>query len=204
MAGCRDGESCVADALRGRQGKVLKIVLAINALMFLVEMGAGMASHSMALMGDSLDMLGDALVYGFSLYVLARSAKWRAWAALSKGLIMLVFGLGVLGMAVDMVGYSRLPIAETMGSIGFLALAANLVCLLLLTRHRHDDLNMQSVWLCSRNDIAANIGVLLAAVAVAYTASPWPDRVIGLIVAALFLISAFHVMTRALAEIKIA
>ena len=150
----------------------------------------------------SLDMLGDALVYGFSLFVLARSARWQAGAALAKGLFMLAFGLGVLGEAVDKAIHPVLPSAHTMGLIGALALAANLVCFLLLYRHRSDNLNLRSTWLCSRNDLVANLGVLLAAAACALLVSRWPDLLVGVLIAGLFLRSAFGVLTESVRALR--
>lgn len=202
MAGCCEDKSCALETLRTRQAGVLKIVLAINVTMFIVELISGYMAGSMALMSDSLDMLGDAFVYAFSLYVLNRSSQWRNTAALFKGLIMLAFGMGVLVMAVEKILHPIVPFAQAMGIIGFVVLTANTVCLFLLTRHRHDDLNMSSVWLCSRNDIIANISVLVAAVAVSYTHSIWPDIIVGLIIAVLFLSSAYRVVSESSRELR--
>lgn len=204
MSDCCQDKSCEIEALRARQGGTLKIVLAINALMFLVELGAGLAAGSVSLLADSLDMLGDALVYGFSLYVIARDARMKAVAALLKGGIMALFGLFVLGQAVYKIAVPQLPAHETIGAIGLLALAANAVCLALLWRHRADDINMRSVWLCSRNDIIANVSVLGAAAGVWLTASGWPDIAVGLALAALFLRSATGVLREARAEYRAA
>ncbi|MFZ3072808.1 MAG: cation transporter [Thermodesulfobacteriota bacterium] len=197
MSDCCSDKACEIEALRGRQGSVLKIVLVINAVMFVVEAYAGLAAHSTALLADSLDMLGDALVYGFSLYVLAKGARWQAISALFKGSIMAVFGIFVLGEAVYKIIYPVFPVAETMGVIGVVALLANSVCLILLWRHKSDDINMKSVWLCSRNDIIANTSVLLAAAFVWLTGSGLPDIIIGLFIAGVFLRSAFYVIYRA-------
>lgn len=188
--------------LRGRQGRVLKIVLVINALMFLAEFTAGLIAHSTALLADSLDMLGDAFVYGLSLYALQRSVRWRSGAALTKGVIMAAFGIGVIIEAMMKVVIGVTPEASMMGIFGGLALAANTVCLLLLLRHRTDDLNMRSTWLCSRNDVIANGGVLLAAAGVALTGTAWPDILIGLIIAGLFLSSAWGVIRQSLVELR--
>ena len=205
MSNCCNDKACELEALRGRQGSVLKIVLAINAAMFLVEIGAGLMAHSTALLADSLDMLGDALVYAFSLYVLARGARWQAVSAIFKGSVMAVFGFFVLGEAAyKSLYYSVLPVAETIGIIGVTALLANSLCLGLLWRHRSDDINMRSVWLCSRNDIIANTSVLLAAAGVWLTESGLPDIIIGLFIAAIFLRSAFHVIFRASLHLKTA
>ena len=182
--------------MREHHGRVLWIVLAINAVMFLVEGYAGLLAHSTSLLADALDMLGDALVYGFSLFVLARSARWQAGAALAKGGFMLAFGLGVLGEATYKVFHPVMPAVATMGIIGGVALAANLVCFSLLYRHRDDNLNMSTTWLCSRNDLIANAGVLLAAGGSYVLASRWPDIVVGAIIAGLLLGSAVSVLRR--------
>lgn len=202
MSECCNDKGCELEALRGRQGSVLKIVLAINAVMFLVEGTAGLLAHSTALLADSLDMLGDALVYGFSLYVLSLGGRWQAVSALFKGAVMAAFGVFVLSSALYKIFFPVLPIAEAIGIVGIIALGANSICLALLWRHRSDDINMSSVWLCSRNDIIANTSVLLAGAGVWLTGSGWPDIIIGLAIAALFLRSAMHVISRALSHLK--
>jgi cation diffusion facilitator family transporter len=190
---CADKEQELAP-LRERQGRVLKAVLLINALMFGVEFSAGLVTHSTALLADSLDMLGDAAVYGFSLYVLGRSARWRASAAFLKGLLMAAFGVGVLAEGVRRALVGVAPEPAGMGAVALLALGANAACLVLLLRHRTDDLTMRSTWLCSRNDVLANVGVLAAAGAVALTGSRWPDLVVGGVIAVLSLQSAWSVL----------
>jgi len=201
MACCEDS-ACAIDRLQARQSRTLKWVLLINSVMFGVELGAGLAAGSAALMADSLDMLGDALVYALSLYAVARGLRWKAGAALAKGLVMAGFGLLVLGQIAYRMFSAVPPEAATMGAVGVLALAANLVCLRLLTRHRDEDINMRSVWLCSRNDIVANVSVLAAAALVAVIHHPWPDWVVGLGIAALFLHSAWRVLGRARRELQ--
>ena len=184
--------------LQGSQSRVLYTVHWINAAMFLTEGAAGVIAHSTALLADSLDMLGDALVYGFSLFVLTRSVRWQTGAALAKGLFMAAFGLGVLGEAVYKTIHPVMPGVETMGMVGGLALVANLVCFLMLYRHRGDNLNMKSTWLCSRNDLIANAGVLCAAVGSYVFSSQVPDVAVGLAIANLFLHSAWLVVTQSL------
>ena len=198
MASCCEDKSCEITALRASHARVLWIVLGINAVMFVVEGTAGLLAHSTALLADALDMLGDALVYGFSLFVLDRSARWQAGASLAKGVFMLAFGLGVLAEALYKVFVPVMPNAETMGIIGALALMANLVCFTLLYRHRADNLNMSSTWLCSRNDLIANVAVLMAAGASLLLVSRWPDIVVGSLIASLFLHSAIDVLRRSL------
>ena len=202
MTSCCEDKGCEIAALRGRHGRVLVIVLAINALMFLIESGTGWLAHSTALMADSLDMLGDAMVYAFSLYVLARSARWQTGAALAKGAFMLVFGLGVFGEAVYKVFHPVMPDVGMMGMVGALALMANLACFTLLYRHRADNLNMSSTWLCSRNDLIANVGVLLAAAGSHLLMSRWPDILVGAVIAGLFLASARKVVRQALRALR--
>jgi Co/Zn/Cd efflux system component len=203
MDDCCIDKSCAIDGLRERQTATLRLVLLVNAAMFVVELVSGLLAGSVALLADSLDMLGDALVYGFSLYVVARGPVWKARASIAKASVMGLFGLFVFGQVVYKLLFPQLPAVETMGAIGALALAANGVCFALLWRHRAEDINMRSVWLCSRNDLVANSAVLIAAVAVRITLSPWPDISIGAVICALFLNSALLVAREARAELKL-
>lgn len=197
---CSEKEAALRQ-LRQRQGKTLVIVLILNATMFGVEFVSGLMAGSIALIADSLDMLGDALVYGFSLYVVGRAPVWKARAALAKAVVMGLFGAFVLGQTLYKIAVPQIPAYETMGLIGTLALAANAMCLALLWRHRTEDINMRSVWLCSRNDIIANVSVLLAAVAVWALSSAWPDIIVGALICVLFLRSAFVVTREARGEL---
>lgn len=201
MDSCCEDKACELEELRERQSNVLWIVLAINAFMFALEISIGFIAGSVALLADSLDMLGDSLVYGFSLFAITRSESWKVRAALLKGGIMLIFGLGVLGQATYNFFLSGIPDAQVMGITSIVAFAANTTCLFLLMRHRNDDLNMRSTWLCSRNDIIANIGTLLAAVGVYLTVSRWPDLIIGLIITTIFLKSAWYVLSEAMSQL---
>ena len=162
--------------------------------MFLVEIIAGLLAHSTALLADSVDMLGDAIVYGFSLYVVARGPVWQARGALLKGVIMTAFGTGLLIEVGMKLAGGLVPVAKTMGMIGVLALGANVVCLALLWGRRADDVNMRSAWTCSLNDVAGNLGVLAAGAGVALTGHAWPDVVVGLLIALLFMTSAMRVI----------
>jgi len=202
MDACCDTKAEELNTLRDKHRKVLILVLAINAVLFIVEAIAGFLAHSTALLADSLDMFGDALVYGFSLYVLWRSTESKAMAAMLKGAIMAVFGFGVLIEAVYKMLAGVVPVAEIMGIIGVLVLVGNGICFLLLFRHRSDDLNMRSTWLCSRNDIIANLSVLIAAAGVKVFDSSWPDILLGAAIAALFLRSAFTVLHESFAELQ--
>lgn len=190
---CNDKADALA-SLRARQGRVLYLVLAINAVMFVVEFVAGWLAQSTALLGDSLDMLGDASVYAVTLYALTASERTRAGIALFKGLAMAVLGLAVLIEAARKAVVGAMPDVSVMILVGALALMANALCFALLFRHRADDLNMRSVWLCSRNDLISNTSVLLAAGAVYASGSMWPDVAIGVAIAMLFLHSARQVL----------
>jgi cation diffusion facilitator family transporter len=201
MDNCCQGKAGELEQLKAGQSRTLWIVLIINAAMFVIELTAGLFAGSVALQADSLDMLGDALVYGFSLYVIAKSIRWRAASAILKGAVMAVFGLGVLGQTTYKLMYGGVPEAQLIGVFGAIALVANLFCLYLLTRHRKDDVNMRSTWLCSRNDIIANVSVLIAAVLVAVSGTLWPDIIVGLIITALFLKTAFTVLSEARSEL---
>lgn len=172
-------------------------VLWINLVMFAVEFGAGLWADSTALIADSADNLGDTLTYAISLYVLHRSLRWRSGAAMTKGLIQIGFGLGVLAG----VGYKAIhgfePLAPAMAVVAVLALVGNLSCFSLLLKHRNEDINMRSVWLCSRNDVIGNIGVLLAAGLVSIAGTFWPDVVVGGLLALLFVLTGVGVIREA-------
>jgi cation diffusion facilitator family transporter len=203
MDSCCETKSAELSVLRGKHKTVLIVVLVINAVLFVVEAAAGLLANSTALLADSLDMLGDSLVYGFSLYVLWRNAAWKAKAALLKGAIMAVFGVGVLLEVIYKVISGIVPSAETMGIIGALVLLGNGICFFLLFRYRSDDLNMRSTWLCSRNDIIANVSVLVAAIGVKVFDASWPDIAVGVGIAALFLRSAFTLLHESFGELRI-
>lgn len=199
MSGCcaHKGDALAFAARRRDTRRVLILVLAINAAMFVAEFGAGLIANSAALMADSMDMLGDALVYAVSLYALDRSDRWRAGAALFKGGFILVLGLGVLVQIAVKVAYGVPPSSTLMVVFGTLALAANLLCLRLLWRFRADNVNLSSTFECSRNDVIANSGVIAAAGGVALLNSPWPDIAVAAVIAFLFIRSAIRVTAEA-------
>lgn len=202
MADCCENKACAIEALGKRQGTTLRTVLAINVVMFAVELAAGVVSGSTALLSDSLDNLGDALTYGLSLYAVSRGARTKAKVALFKGALIFIAGIVVLGQVIYRIAVPGVPTFEVMGAISILALAANGACLLLLWKHRLEDINMSSVWECSRNDIASNIAVLVAAGGVWLTRSGWPDWLVGLGLACLFLVSAVRVLRGAISGLK--
>ncbi|MCK5395355.1 MAG: cation transporter [Gammaproteobacteria bacterium] len=204
MSGCCDG-GCSVDALREeRQRSTLLIVLAINAIMFVVIAGAALYGESTALLADSLDNLGDALTYGLSLYAVTRGIKTKAKVALFKGILIFVAALVVATQIIYKLFVPTVPIFEVMGAFSLMGLAANSVCLFLLWRHRHEDINMSSVWECSRNDIASNISVFVAAGGVWFFGTGWPDIVVAVGLVLLLFRSSFRVISSAITELRAA
>lgn len=201
MGDCCSG-GCALDALRERQRVTLKIVLAINAVMFVVMVAAALYADSIALLSDSLDNLGDAITYGLSLAVVMLGVQAKAKVALFKGLLILLAAFVVMGQLVYKFINPSVPIFELMGAFSLLGLMANGVCLFLLWRHRADDINMSSVWECSRNDIASNIAVFVAALGVWATQSGWPDIFVASCLLLLFLRSAFRVISSAVLQLR--
>ncbi|HEL3193569.1 TPA: cation transporter [Stenotrophomonas maltophilia] len=184
-------------ALHSAQRRVLVAVLAINLAMFFIEFGAGLAARSSALQADAVDMLGDAIVYGLSLWAVNRGARWEAGAALAKGLLILAFFVFIVFEVAGKLVNGVPPSSTLMLVFGGIALVANLTCLALLWRFRSLNINMKSTFECSRNDVAANLGVLVAAGGVAMTGRGWPDIVVGAVIALLFLRSAVGVIAEA-------
>ncbi|WP_031432686.1 cation transporter [Methylomarinum vadi] len=201
MAGCCDNH-CSLERMRERQRGTLQIVLAINAAMFFVIAGAALYGNSTSLLADSLDNLGDALTYGLSLYAVTREATVKAKVALFKGLLIGLAGVAVIAQIIYKLYVPSVPIFEVMGGFSLLGLLANGVCLFLLWRHRHEDVNMSSVWECSRNDIAANLSVFVAAGAVWFTGSGWPDIAVAIGLVLLLIRSSARVISSAVEELR--
>ena len=186
----------------GRYRKVLWAALFINFLMFGVELASSMAAGSVSLLADSVDFLGDAANYAVTLFVLGMAVVWRSRAAYAKGLVMGAFGVLVLARALWFGLDGHLPHAQTMGTVGMLALLANGVVAAMLYAFRHGDANMRSVWLCTRNDMIGNLAVMLAALGVFGTRAGWPDIVVASIMACLGLSAAREVIRQARAELR--
>ena len=192
------------DPNRGNAGyrRVLWAVLGINAAMFLVEVAAGLAAGSASLQADALDFLGDAANYAISLFVVGMALRYRASAALAKGITMAAFGLWVTGTVIWHAVHGTLPSAFTMGAVGVAALAANVASFGLLWAYRKGDANMRSAWICTRNDVLGNIAVLLAALGVFGTGTGWPDVIVAACMAGLALQGAFVVVRQSSAELR--
>ena len=188
--------------MRDRQRSTLLTVLWINALMFLVIAVAAIYGKSTALLADSLDNLGDALTYTLSLYAVSRSAKTKARVSLFKGGLIFLAASVVIAHIIERLVSPVMPSYELMGGFSLVGLLANGVCLFLLWRHRQEDINMSSVYECSRNDIAANVSVMVAALGVWAFESAWPDIIIATLLATLLLTSSARVIRRALTELS--
>ena len=204
MGGCCGHDGSI-DALRQRQRGTLNVVLVINAVMFVVIVAAALFARSSALLADSLDNLGDAFTYAISLYAVARSTRTKARVALLKGVLILLAAAAVAAqIAYRLLVMPATPVFELMGIFSLLALAANGTCLYLLWQHRADDINMSSVWECSRNDIVANLSVFVAARAVWATGMAWPDILVASLLVLYLIRSAVRVIGRARAELATA
>jgi Co/Zn/Cd efflux system component len=196
--------SHAADPHRGDPAyrRILLVVLAINAAMFLVEIGAGLAAGSASLQADALDFLGDAANYSISLFVIGLTLRYRAAAAFVKGASMGLFGLWVIGTVMWHALHGTLPNAFTMGAVGVAALIANAASFGLLWAYRSGDANMHSAWICTRNDVLGNLAVLVAAAGVFGTGTGWPDIIVAIIMAGLALQGAALVISRSLLELR--
>lgn len=177
-------------------------VIAINLLMFFVEMFGGALADSQALKADALDFLGDAATYALTLWAIGRSLRTRSNAAIIKGISLLALGGWVFFSSIYQILVLQVPAAPLMSSIAVLALFANVVSVLILVRFKNGDANVRSVWLCSRNDAISNIAVIIAAGAVWYTQSAWPDLIVAILMAALFTSSAIQILKQAWSERK--
>ena len=201
MTSCCDNNQ-QGDVGDQRYRKILWIILLLNAGMFVVEVVASWYSGSVSLLADAVDFFADAFNYAISLYVLDKALASRAKASLIKGSTMGLFGLLVIGSSIYRAATEAVPQAEVMGAIGLLALLVNIGSAWLLYSYREGDSNRESVWICSRNDAVGNVLVMLAAAAVAYTQSHWPDIIVAFFIAALFLRSAWRIYRSAIAELK--
>ncbi|MEJ2531904.1 MAG: cation transporter [Halioglobus sp.] len=194
--------NCAVEALRTRQKSTLVKVLWVNAAMFFVIAGAALFGRSTALLSDSLDNLGDALTYGLSLYVVTQSAEAKARVALFKGLLIFLAASVVVGQVIWKLFHPIVPSYEVMGVFSLGGLVANGFCLWLLWQHRHEDINMSSVFECSRNDIASNLSVFVAAGCVWLFQSGWPDILVASLLATLLLRSSNRVIRGAIQQLR--
>lgn len=176
------------------ESRVLWILLAINASMFVIEMIAGWWASSAGLIADAADMLTDAAVYGVALYAVGRDAKHKLAAARLAGLLQLFLALGALTETGRRIMTGSSPEGIAMIGISLLALAANVTCLALISRHREGGVHMRASYIFTANDVLANLGVIVAGFAVAWTASPLPDWSIGAVISIMVLVSAVKIL----------
>jgi Co/Zn/Cd efflux system component len=202
MAACGCDSNLQFDGISKNYIKILWVIIGINVVMFFVETSASVVSDSMALRADALDFLGDSLTYTLTLLAIGHSLRWRASAAMFKGITLALMGVWVLGSTLYRVFVLGVPNELIMGSVALLAFFANAVSALLLLKYRNGDSNVRSVWLCSRNDAIGNLAVMLAAVVVYQTQSHWPDLIVAFLMALLFLHSAFLILRQAISELN--
>ena len=197
MSGC----GCEVELKDAKQKHVLYWLLGINAVMFCVEITVGLYANSTALIADSMDMLADAIVYGIALYAVSRSLKHKANAALISGYFQLTLGILVIFDIVRRLGEGE-PHSWFMIGFGFVALIANVICLVLIRKHNNGEVHMRASWIFSANDVIANLGVIAAGVLVMLLDSRWPDIVIGSVIATLILRGAYLIITDAKKELS--
>lgn len=201
MAECCD-HTVDTGAVNRKQRRALWIVLFINAVMFMVLIAAAVYGKTVSLFADSFDNLGDAVTYGISIWAVGRGAKEKARVSLFKGGLIFLGGSLVLVNIIRKLIDPQVPVVEIMSLFSILALIANLTCLTVLWKHRRDDINMESVWHCSRNDIATNVSVFLTGGLVWYFNSWWPDVIVagGLVI--LLFHSALKILSKSEASLR--
>ena len=190
MSGC----GCEVEIKDASQKRVLYWLLGINATMFFVEMTVGILADSTALIADSMDMLADAVVYGIGIYAVGKSILHKAKAAQISGYFQLLLGVIILIDITRRLFLGSEPISSLMIGMGFIALIANVACLVIIRNHKNDEVHMRASWIFSANDVIANVGVILAGVLVTWTGSSYPDLVIGFIIGAIVLNGAWRIL----------
>lgn len=190
------------EELTGEKKKILLIVLVLNGLMFVIEFSLGWLASSTGLMADSLDMLADAVVYLISFLVVQGSLRQKASAALVNGCLQVLLVFIVLYSVMSHFLAGTVPNSLSMGWVASLALLVNILCFVLLSRYRHGDINLRATWLCSRNDMVANLGVIVAAVWVSILQQGWPDLLIGLVIALFVLQSALGIIKESVKALR--
>lgn len=193
---------CSIEVKNKEQSRTLIYLLIINGVMFVAEIIAGILGDSTALIADSLDMLADASVYAIGLYAIGKSFVIKAKAAHLSGIFQIILGIGVLFDIVRRFVVGSEPEPLFMIFVGLVALFANSICLMLIYKHRQGEVHMRASWIFSRNDVIANLGVIAAGFLVAWLASPWPDLIIGLVIATIVIRGGIHIMKDASNEMS--
>ena len=180
------------------QKNLLITLLVINGVMFVFEFLFGLYAESTGLLADSLDMLADAMVYGSALFVIGKTAIAKANSALLSGVFQMLLGIGVMFEVIRRFLFGSEPISTVMIVISLFALAANIVCLVLLNKHKQGEVHMRATWIFSKNDVIANLGVITAGLLVAYFESAIPDLIIGTIISSVVLYGSNQIFSEAI------
>lgn len=196
MSGC----GCDVEIRDRSEMRVLVILLLINGLMFFVELGVGWWAQSTALIADAMDMLADALIYGVAWYAVGKALAAKIRAARLSGWLQLAIGTLVLLDIARRLVFGSEPVSTLMMGMGLLALVANTICLGLISRHRDGEVHMRASWIFSKNDVIANVGVILAGALVGLSGSRIPDFLIGFAVALLVLRGGWQILQDARRE----
>ncbi len=191
---------CQADIDPKNQRNLLIIVLVINGVMFLFEFAFGLYAESTGLLADSLDMLADAMVYASALYVIGKTAIAKASSAMLSGMLQMLLGFGIIFEVIRRFLYGSEPISTVMIVISLFALTANVVCLILLNKHKQGEVHMRATWIFSKNDVIANLGVITAGILVAYFESALPDLIIGAISSSVVLYGSYQILSEAMSS----
>lgn len=191
---------CHDDIDPKNQRNLLIIVLVINGVMFLFEFAFGLYAESTGLLADSLDMLADAMVYASALYVIGKTVMAKANSAMLSGMLQMLLGFGIIFEVIRRFLYGSEPISIVMIVISLFALTANIVCLVLLNKHKQGEVHMRATWIFSKNDVIANLGVITAGILVAYFESAIPDLIIGAIISAVVLYGSYQILSEAMSS----
>ncbi len=193
MSGC----NCKIELADRKESKALKRLLAINAVMFVLEVVVGLLAQSTAVLADSLDMLADATVYGITLYAVGRSVLTKAKAAQASGVMQILLGSMILVDIVRRLISGSEPVSLLMIGMGGIALLANVYCLTIIARHRHGEVHMRASWIFSKNDVIANLGIIAGGLLVLWLDSPYPDLIIGAAIASIVIRGGIHIVNDA-------
>lgn len=197
------GDCCQLEVRNKKVLKTLWIVLSINLVVFFGQFSAAIVANSSSLLADSIDMMGDVLAYGISIYAFNKGEKWGARASLFKGMIIAILAcIVLLDVAKQIFTVETMPASNIMLIFSLIGLGANSICLWLLTSYQNDNLNMKSVWICSRNDILVNLSVIFTAILVFYFQSKWPDIIVGTVLAIILFKSAVHIIRLSMGVLK--
>jgi len=191
---------CNVETRDKEQRRVLIPLLFINGLMFVIELTLGIIGQSTGLIADSMDMLADATVYAIAMYAVGRGLQAKIRAAHVSGVFQIVLAFGVMLDVVRRFIYGSAPESTLMIVMGLVAFVANVVCLILIARHRKGEIHMRASWVCSKNDVIANIGVIVSGGLVALLASPLPDLIIGFAISLIVMKGGISVFRDATAE----